>query len=230
MTDPDADADESKIERLEKRIAELEKRQSRSALSRRSILAGVLGVGGLAAMGNVSAQQNQVGTIGTQNKRVDLLADEIDANSLSGSVKNQGCRVFLSSNQSISQGTRVKIRFDSEVYDSDGNFDTSTHNWTCPETGLYIVNLNVNFGEGGTDELRTVGIGTASNASPNSTGIEGQNRNSDKNERLSVSTINKYTQGDTIAGYAANFDQSDELGRSASSNGTFLEVAFLGGL
>lgn len=90
MTDPDADADESKIERLEKRIAELEKRQSRSALSRRSILAGVLGVGGLAAMGNVSAQQNQVGTIGTQNKRVDLFADDVDTNTIDfGSVSNK---------------------------------------------------------------------------------------------------------------------------------------------
>lgn len=94
MTDPDAD--ESKIERLEKRIAELEKRQSRSALSRRSILAGVLGVGGLAAMGNVSAQQNQVGTIGTQNKRVDLLADDVDANTaiLNGKTLNGHSRIF----------------------------------------------------------------------------------------------------------------------------------------
>ena len=230
MTDPDADADadESKIERLEKRIAELEKRQSRSALSRRSILAGVLGVGGLAAMGNVSAQQNQVGTIGTQNKRIDLFADEIDANSVTGA--RQACRVFLSSSQSISPGARAKVQFDSEVYDSDNNFDTISHDWTCPKDGLYMANLQVRFKGGANDQNRQVLIGTATDDTPSNEGANTRQVSSDTGDILSVSTINKYDSGDTIAGYVQNSNSPDSVRGGSANFETFFEVAFLGGV
>jgi len=184
-------------------------------------------------LNTIDGQQITPSQVGTSTNRTDVVANTVDANNLTGvstGADRQGCRVFLSADQSISSAARTKVQFDSEVYDSDNNFDASTHNWTCPLDGLYAANLNVGFSGGGADENRVVGIGTASNAQPNSTGIEAQNLNSDKDDRISVSTINKYSQGDTIAAFAGNFNQSDSLTSGAGSSSTFLEVAFLGGL
>lgn len=60
------------------------RRETRSKWSRRGML-GLLGIGGVASLsGNAAAGTNQVGTIGTQNKRVDLFADTVDANKIAG--------------------------------------------------------------------------------------------------------------------------------------------------
>ncbi|UXF50394.1 hypothetical protein 7865G3D9_29 [Haloquadratum phage sp.] len=179
---------------------------------------------------DVEAGNIEAGTIGSTSDRPDLFADEINANSLSGSVKNQGCRVFLSASQSITAGNTVKIQFDSEVYDSDNNFSTSSHDWTCPKDGLYMVNLQITFEGGGTDQDRRLSIGTGTNNSPNNEGAFSQHRSSDRFDVLAISTINKYDTGDTIAGYARNNSNSDSLRGGAVSDQTFLEVAFLGGL
>jgi hypothetical protein len=138
--------------------------------------------------------------------------------------------VFLSSNQSISSGNQQKIQFDSESYDSGNNFDPSTHNWTCPKDGLYMVNLQVGFSGGGDDQVRRVNIATATDSRPANEGARSRQFSSDQFDRISVSTINKYLQGDTIAGYVTNSDSNDALFSGAGNSRTFMEVAFLGGL
>jgi len=192
-------------------------------------VAGLVGAAGLSATTQpADAATGSAGDIGDPNNRPDVFADTVDANQVTGAT--QGCRVFLSSQQSIAQGNRAKIQFDSEVYDSDNNFDTGTHNWTCPKDGLYAVNLQVRFGGGGSGQGRTIVIGTATDAFPNNEGAFNQQNSSDTGDSISVSTINRYISGDTIAGYVKNSNSNDSLQDSSFNNKTFLEVAFLGGL
>jgi len=225
--------DEPTKAELHDRVQQLESTVAKMMPSRRDALrmgaAGLVGAAGLgAASQSAEASTGSAGDIGDPNNRPDLFADTVDANNVVGA--RQGCRVFLSSDQSISAGGSVKIQFDSESYDSDNNFDTSTHDWTCPKDGLYMVNLQVNFDGGGNDQDRRAVIGTATDGFPINEGAFIQQDSSDANDRLSVSTINKYSSGDTIAGYAENNDSNNTLGSGSANFRTFLEVAFLGGL
>jgi hypothetical protein len=178
-----------------------------------------------------SIEANSLSVSGTSfDEKADLTGTNGVLKSTQVPDLRQGCRVFLSVDQSISAASNTKIQFDSEVYDSDSNFDTSSHNWTCPKDGLYAVNLQVQFSGGGLDETRNLFIGTATNNAPPDEGGQNRQNSSDTDDILSVSTINKYSTGDTIAGYAENTTSADTV-RSGSANfGTFLEVAFLGGL
>jgi len=45
-----------------------------------------------------------------------------------------------------------------------------------------------------------------------------------------VSTINKYNSGDTIVGYAENSESDDTVSSGNTAEGSFLEVAFIGGV
>jgi len=187
----------------------------------------------LDVLGAIDGQTITPAQTGTSANRGDVFANTVDTNNLTGvqtGADRQGCRVFLSSDQSISQNTNEKILFDSEVYDSGNNFDTSSHNWTCPKDGLYAVNLQCSFIGGGTSQRRVVRIGTATNLTPNAVGATSRHNSSDTLDRISVTTINKYQAQDTIAGYVRNIDQSDTLESSDRSGATYLEVAFLGGL
>jgi hypothetical protein len=93
-----------------------------------------------------------------------------------------------------------------------------------------MVNLQVEFDGGGDDQDRRVFIGTATNEFPTNEGAFKLQRSSDSGDILSISTINKYTSGDTIAGYARNGGITDTLGSGSGNFVTFMEVAFLGGL
>jgi len=184
-------------------------------------------------LNTIDGQQITPSQVGTSSNRTDVVADTVDTNNLAGvstGADRQGCRVFLSSDQSINLDTKAKIQFNSEVYDSDGNFDTTTHNWTCPETGLYAVNLQVSFGGGGNDQDREVFIGTATTSAPNNEGAILEQKSTDINDTVSVSTINKYNSGDTIAAHARNRSSNDTVVGGSNTVRTFLEVAFLGGL
>jgi hypothetical protein len=186
-------------------------------------------VADLSASGDVSATNVTADTqMNSSSTRPDVFADTVDANNVAGA--RQGCRVFLSSDQNISADILTKIQFDSEVYDSDNNFNTSSHDWTCPKDGLYSVNLQVRFQGGGNDEDRRVAIGAATDKTPLNEGAFIAHGSSDSGDRISASTINKYNSGDTIAGYAENRNSDDTLSSGPANIRTFFEVAFLGGL
>jgi len=236
-TETDTTDEPSKAE-LHDRVKQLESTVEKLMPSRRDALrmgaAGIAGAAGLgAATQPADAATGSAGQIGDVNNRPDVFADTVDANQLTGvstGADRQGCRVFLSSDQSIAQGNKAKIRFDSKVYDSGNNFSTSSHAWTCPRDGLYMVNLQVNFNAGGNGQDRELFIGTATTLFPSNEGAINRQVSSDLEDRLSVSTVNRYSSGDAIAAYARNFSSNDTL-ESGNSNGvTHLEVAFLGGL
>jgi len=236
MSDENTDnTDEPSKAELHDRVRKLESTVAKMMPSRRDALklgaAGIAGAAGLSATTQpAEASTGSAGTIGSNSDRPTIFADDIDANSLTGSVKNQGCRVFLSSNQNITQGTPAIIEFDSEVYDSDNNFDTATHTWTCPNDGLHAVNVQVQFNGGASDDARFVRVGRPGNTTPSSEGSNIFDSGNDPGNRVSTSTINRYTQGDEIIVDTVNNSNNDELGGGNSNRNTFLEVAFLGGL
>jgi len=238
--------DEPEVEQLENRIEKLESTIEKMMPSRRDALkmGGAALVGGSLMAGAASADtvDDQVGTIGGPNEEVDLVSEDIDNSNqittqdlvVNGTATGpfgsdlQGCRVFLSSDQSASGET--KIAFDSVVYDSDNNFDTTTGEWTCPETGIYFANVHVLFTGGGSAQERRVMVGDEVTDTPSGEGSFVTNADSDRNANFEATTMNKYTQGDVIAGYVENKDSSDTLSSGDKNLFTFMEVVFLGSL
>jgi len=183
--------------------------------------------------GAIDGQTITPAQTGTSSNRTDVIANTVDTNNLTGvstGADLQGCRVFLSSDQSITQSDASKIQFDNVSYDSDNNFSTSSHSWTCPQNGLYAVNMQVGFDSGGAGDKRAAFIGKETTGFTSNEGAFNELNSTDVLDRLSVSTINKYAQGDTIAGYARNDGSNDTLSSGNSNFRTFLEVAFLGSL
>ncbi|AFH22100.1 putative SGNH hydrolase [environmental Halophage eHP-16] len=177
--------------------------------------------------GAISGQTITPSQTGTSTNRTDVVANSVDANTVTGDTNvanRQGCRVFLSSDQNTNGST--KIAFDSEVFDSGGNFDTSSHDWTCPQDGLYIANLQVQVIGGTSNDLRQLFIGNANTDSPNGEGAFLQKDIPQTGDTLRVQTVNQYNSGDTISAYYNNTSNTGTL----DSGRTFFEVAFLGGL
>jgi hypothetical protein len=57
-----------------------------------------------------------------------------------------GCSVYLSANQSITSGTITKVEFDSENYDSQNEFDSTTnYRFTATKAGKYLITLSIDF-------------------------------------------------------------------------------------
>jgi len=187
----------------------------------------------LDVLGAIDGQQITPAQTGTSANRGDVFADTVDTNNLTGvqtGANRQGCRVFLSSPQSLSAGNVAQIQFDSKVYDSDNNFDTSANEWTCPKDGLYAVNLQVAFDSGSSGDDRGIRIASPSTSNPNNRGALIDKTDSGFFDKLQTSTINKYTSGDKIVGYATNSDSSDEITAGSQNSRSFLEVAFIGGI
>jgi len=235
-------SDEADRQDLEDRVYQLESTISKMLPSRRDALklGGAALVGGAAMSGAASAQpgdqDGEAGVIGTDNNPVDIEASDIEVDDLvvNGTATGvaqglQGCRVFLSSDQTVVSRSE-KIQFDSEVYDSGNNFDTSTHNFTCPRTGIYIAQLQVFFRGGGSDQRREIAIGDESliGGTTSNEGAHTELRNSDQFDKFGTSTVNQYSQGDKIAGYAGNFAVSDVVQSGTQAIDTFMEVVFLG--
>ena len=64
-------------------------------------------------------------------------------------------QAYLNANQgSISADTFTKVAFDTEEFDSDGNFDTSTSRFTPTTAGKYLVTVNLYLDGGGQGNLR----------------------------------------------------------------------------
>jgi len=235
MTNENTNTDEPSKAELHDRVEKLESTVAKMMPSRRDALklgaAGIVGAAGLSATSqSAAASTGSAGQIGDSSNRPDIFADSVNANSLAGSVKNQGCRVFLSSDQNISQGPRPRVEFDRKEYDSGGNFDTSTHLWTCPESGIYLANLQLFFSGGGNSDDRRVIIGSDI-AFRRGEGSDKRDRDSTTGSSMLATTVNKYDNGDKIGAYAENISSSDTIrGGSNDSFKSFFEVVYLGGL
>jgi len=231
-TETNTNTDEPSKAELHDRVKQLESTVEKLMPSRRDALklgaAGIAGAAGLSATsGSADAATGSAGQIGDSSNRPDIFADTVDANQLSGvstGADRQGCRVTLSSDQNTNGST--KIAFDSEEFDSGGNFDTSSHDWTCPQDGLYIANLQVQVIGGTSNDLRKLFIGNTNTDSPNGEGAFLQKDIPQTGDTLRVQTVNQYNSGDTISAYYNNTSNTGTL----DSGRTFFEVAFLGGL
>jgi hypothetical protein len=53
--------------------------------------------------------------------------------------------VYLSANQSITTATTTKIAFNTELFDTNSNFDTSTYRFTPTVAGYYNVGLTCSY-------------------------------------------------------------------------------------
>jgi len=146
MTNENTDnTDEPSKAELHDRVQQLESTVAKMMPSRRDALklgaAGIAGAAGLSATSqSAEASTGSAGDIGAPNNRPDLFADTVDTNSLTGSagfIKTK-TRAFLSTNSSANP-----IPFDSVSYDPDGNFDTTSHEYTVPANGTYLVTSHI---------------------------------------------------------------------------------------
>tara|TARA_R100000657_G_C4546274_1_gene20747 strand:- start:40 stop:486 length:447 start_codon:yes stop_codon:yes gene_type:complete len=68
---------------------------------------------------------------------------------ISSGVNKPAFSATLSSNQSLTTNTSTKVIFNTEVFDTDSAYDTSTGRFTCPKDGKYLftstVSMSSNF-------------------------------------------------------------------------------------
>jgi hypothetical protein len=237
--------DEPQVDQLENRIDTLESTIEKMMPSRRDALkmGGAALAGGSLMAGRASADtvDDQVGTIGGPNKEVDLVSEDID-NSNQITTKDlvvtdtatgpfgsdlRGCRVFLSSDQGLTAGSIDKIEFDTKEYDSDNDFDTTTHQYDCPLTGIYLVKAQARFLEP-TNDRRLIRIDDASGSAGQ--GSQTDFKSSSEAFVIQTTTCNQYDQGDKIEALAANLNSTDTLDSGNKFFQSHLEVVFLGSL
>ena len=63
---------------------------------------------------------------------------------------------YLNANQSIANSTNTKINFNTEYWDSDGKFDTSTNRFTPGIAGKYFFNSSLRYDNGGSYEVSLI--------------------------------------------------------------------------
>ncbi len=70
----------------------------------------------------------------------------------------EGCNVWLSSDQSISSSTDTKINFDRELWDTGNDFNTSNNRYTCDDDSKLLVSLHIITTRGDIGSLDEVAI------------------------------------------------------------------------
>jgi hypothetical protein len=60
--------------------------------------------------------------------------------------KQSRCKVYLGSDQTISNDSWTKVEFDTEVYDNQSEFDpTTNYRFTAKKAGYYLVTAQISF-------------------------------------------------------------------------------------
>ena len=86
-------------------------------------------------------------TLGQSGETVDMANGSITLNS---TMKNTPAfLVNISSNQSVSSSTDTVIQLDTEVFDTDSAYDTSTYRFTPQIAGKYYLEMGVRIQGGG---------------------------------------------------------------------------------
>jgi hypothetical protein len=185
----------------------------------------------LDVVGAIDGQTITPGQVGTSSNRSNIFADSANINQLAGGEKPRGCRVFLSSNQSISSA-QTKIQFDSAVYDSDSDFDISSgsHFYDVPRVGIYAVSFQAVFDSVTAGDRLTVIIGNNNSHTVSDKGAFISREANNSSDRIQATTITRYSGGDKIAFYAGNADSNDLLRGGNDNFNSFAEIAFIGSL
>ena len=72
-----------------------------------------------------------------------VLAPNGDGSNLTGiDVSGPAFSAYISTNQSVTANTWTKMAFDTEHFDTDGCYDTSTYRFTPTKAGLYQVSIS----------------------------------------------------------------------------------------
>ena len=71
----------------------------------------------------------------------------------------------LSADQSITDQTETKVAFDSEIYDTEGSYDTSTYRFTPQTSGRYFVYCNINCFQDDSSDLKVAAVKIYKNGS-----------------------------------------------------------------
>ena len=69
----------------------------------------------------------------------------INSNNIVTTPDQPGFRVYRSTAQTLSASTAVVVQLDTKLYDNGNNFDTSTHRFTAPVTGMYMFTGHILF-------------------------------------------------------------------------------------
>jgi hypothetical protein len=163
------------------------------------------------------------GTVLTSASTITPSAGTVNQAALATGVAGTGptFRAYLASNQSISAATGTKLNFDTEMWDTNSNYDTINKRFTPTVAGYYQVNIGF-FGGNSTDAIAILykngvetgtatGYATAVNARPRFAGITYLNGTTDYIEAYA------YSQGAvTVQGGSSSYTEfSAALIRSA---------------
>ena len=85
--------------------------------------------------------------------------DGLEFGPIPGGAYSSRVGVYLSSDQSITSGSFVKVALDTELFDGDGEFDNATHyRFTAGSSGYYVVTAGVTFDSVGTGKNIQMGV------------------------------------------------------------------------
>ncbi len=123
----------------------------------------------------------------------------------------------LSSSQTLSTATETKIIFDSEIYDTDNAYNTSTGIFTAPSAGKYLIVFGVR--RGGFTSARFFAELRCTSSSPNNLVVE----------NASNDTVHGSAVGSIIINMSANDQAFINAFHNRGSDGTVTsDVSFFG--
>ena len=94
---------------------------------------------------------------GTASSSVFLAGDNTWA--AAGGVNTPYIYIKVGSNQSVSDNTITKVEFDTEIFDTEGSFDSSTnYRWTPQTAGKYYICAGVGMTAYGVDQLNQASV------------------------------------------------------------------------
>jgi len=146
----------------------------------------------------------------------------------SGDATSDAVRVRLSSDQSISANTNTRINFDTLLYDTGGNFNTTNNTYTCPKDGVYAINLTVRFNGGGSGDRRLALIGTTNEETAVGKSSSTVLTATSTDDIFQVASLTDRPAGDDIAFWARNDGSSDVIGSGNNNFEPHAELVYLG--
>ena len=100
-------------------------------------------------LGSGTVPTARLGT-GTASSSTILYGDQTYKAEPSGGANTPYFLAYCSGNQTgIADNATVDVEFDSEIYDSAGEFDTTTYKWTPTTAGYYWIEAQVYFSSSG---------------------------------------------------------------------------------
>ena len=155
-----------------------------------------------AKLANSSVSLDKLTATGTKDATTFLRGDNSFAVP-SGGVNTPYFQAKKTTTQNFSQNTQAVVLFDSEDFDDDGVYDTSTGKFQPSEAGKYLIHTQVTFTHSGGNEYCLI--------TKNGTGIKwGQNApsNTDSNKKQDTSVIislngtTDYVQVEALSSYS----------------------------